>query len=159
MLRNSLHVKKTWWWQWRLLFRTFLVVQTARNLPADAGDLGSIPGSGRSPGEGNGNPLRYSCLEKPIDRRVWWATVHWVPMSWTQMNHFQGGGINWEIGTDIHTLLYIKWKWSCSVMSDSLWPCGLCSWDIPGKSTGVGCHFLVQGIFLTQGSNPDLYIK
>ena len=40
------------------------------------GDLGSIPGSGRSPGEGNGNPLQYSCLENPMDRGAWWATVH-----------------------------------------------------------------------------------
>ena len=43
-----------------------------------AGDLGSIPGSGRSPGEGNGNPLQYSCLENPMDRGAWWATVHRV---------------------------------------------------------------------------------
>ena len=41
-----------------------------------AGDLGSIPGLGRSPGEGNSNPLQYSCLENPMDRGVWWATVH-----------------------------------------------------------------------------------
>ena len=40
-----------------------------------AGDLGSIPGSGRSPGEGNGNPLQYSCLENPVDGGVWWATA------------------------------------------------------------------------------------
>ena len=44
----------------------------------NAGDLGSIPGSGRSPGEGNGNPLQYSCLENPMDRGAWWATVHGV---------------------------------------------------------------------------------
>ena len=44
----------------------------------NAGDLGSIPGSGKSPGEGNGNPLQYSCLENPMDRGAWWATVHGV---------------------------------------------------------------------------------
>ena len=44
----------------------------------NAGDLGSIPGSGRSPGDGNGNPLQYSCLENPMDRGAWWATVHRV---------------------------------------------------------------------------------
>ena len=43
-----------------------------------AGDLGSIPGSGRAPGEGNHNPLQYSCLENPMDRRAWQATVHGV---------------------------------------------------------------------------------
>ena len=42
----------------------------------NAGDLGSIPGSGRSSGEGNGNPLQYSSLENPMDRGAWWATVH-----------------------------------------------------------------------------------
>ena len=44
----------------------------------NAGDLGSIPGLGRSPGEGSGNPRQYSCLENPMDRGAWWATVHGV---------------------------------------------------------------------------------
>ena len=44
-----------------------------------AGDLGSIPRLGRSPGEGNGSPLQYSCLENPMHREAWWATVHGVP--------------------------------------------------------------------------------
>ena len=54
-----------------------LVTQTVKNLPSNAGDdmTGSIPGLGRFPGGGNGNPLRYSCLENPMDREAWWATV------------------------------------------------------------------------------------
>jgi len=44
----------------------------------NVGDLGSTPGSRRSPGEGNGNPLQYSCLENPMDGGTWWATVHGV---------------------------------------------------------------------------------
>ena len=48
---------------------------------ANAGDVGLIPGSGRSPGEGNGNPLQYSCLENPMDRGAWWAAVHGVTKS------------------------------------------------------------------------------
>ena len=55
-----------------------------KNLPAsegDVGDAGSIPGSGRSPGGGNGNPLQYSCLENPMDREVWQDTVHGVTES------------------------------------------------------------------------------
>ena len=48
------------------------------NLPANAGDAGLIPGSGRSPGEGNGNIFQYSCLGNPMDRGAWWATVHRV---------------------------------------------------------------------------------
>ena len=57
-----------------------------KNLPAsagDVGDVGSIPGSGRSPGEGNDNPLQYSCLENLMDRAAWRATVHEVAKSWT----------------------------------------------------------------------------
>ena len=49
-----------------------------KNLPANAEDAGSISGSGRSPGERNGNPLQYSCMGNPTDRGVWWAIVHGV---------------------------------------------------------------------------------
>ena len=49
-----------------------------KNLPANIGDMGLIPGLGRSPGEGNGNPLQYSCLGNSMDRGAWWATVHGV---------------------------------------------------------------------------------
>ena len=51
----------------------------AKNLPANAEDIrdtGSVPGSGRSPGGGHGNPLQYSCLKNPMDSGTWWATVH-----------------------------------------------------------------------------------
>ena len=51
----------------------------------NAGDPGSIPGSGRSPGEGNGNPFQYSCLENPVDREACWATVHRVAKSRAQL--------------------------------------------------------------------------
>ena len=51
-----------------------------------AGDAGSIPGLGRSPGEGNGNPLQYSCLGNPMDRGVWWATVHGAAQIQTKFN-------------------------------------------------------------------------
>ena len=62
-----------------------------KNLSADAGDLGdtsSIPGWGRSPGEGNGNPLQYSCLENPMDRGAWWVTVHRITKSQTLLGTF-----------------------------------------------------------------------
>ena len=49
----------------------------------DTGDVGLIPRLGRSPGRGNGNPLQYSCLKKPMDREAWWATVHGVTKSRT----------------------------------------------------------------------------
>ena len=57
-----------------------------KNPPANAGDVGSIPVSGRSPGEGNGNPPEYSCLRNPMDRGAWWAIVHGVAESWRRLN-------------------------------------------------------------------------
>ena len=54
----------------------------------NAEDLGSTPGSGRSPGDGNGNPLQYSCLENPMDRGAWQATVHGVSKSQMRLSHF-----------------------------------------------------------------------
>ena len=59
-----------------------------KNLPANAGDLrdmGLIPGSGRSPGGRNGNPLQYSCLEDPMDKEAWWAAGHRVTKSHTRL--------------------------------------------------------------------------
>ena len=61
-----------------------------KNLPAnagDTGDMGSILGSGKSPGVRNGNSLQYSCLENFMDRRGWWATVHGVTKSWTGLSN------------------------------------------------------------------------
>ena len=83
------------------------------NPPANAGDVrdaGSIPGSGRSPREGNGNPIQYSCLENPLDRGVWRAVVYRVAKSWTKLK--------W-LSTHTHSYLPI-----CGVLSmtpDLLW--------------------------------------
>ena len=57
-----------------------------KNPPANVGEAGSILGSGRSPGEGNGNPLQYSCLGNPMDRGAWQATVHGGTKSWTRLS-------------------------------------------------------------------------
>ena len=109
------------------------------------GHLGSIPGSGRSSGEGTGTPLQYPCRENPMDGGAWEAIVHGLAKSRTRLSDF--------------TFLSFK---SLSVAHDSLWLCGpqstrlLWPWSSPGKNTGVGCHFLLQGIFPTQGSNPRL---
>ena len=65
--------------------RASLGAQMVKNLPANAGDAGSIPGWGRSPGEGNGNPLQCSCLENPTDRGAWQATVNGVTKSRTRL--------------------------------------------------------------------------
>ena len=61
------------------------MVKNARANAGDIRDTGSIPGLGRSPGVGHGNALQYSCLENPMDRGGWWAMVHSVSKSWTQL--------------------------------------------------------------------------
>ena len=60
----------------------FLGGPDSKESACNAGDLGLIPGLGRFPEEGNGNPLQYSCLDNPMDRGAWWATVHRVAQSW-----------------------------------------------------------------------------
>ena len=68
--------------------RAFQGSLVVKNLPDNVGylrDEGSIPGLGRFPGGGHGNPIQYSCLENPVDRIVWWAMVHRVPKSWTEL--------------------------------------------------------------------------
>ena len=62
------------------------MAQVVKQSACNAGDPGSIPGLERSPGEGNGNPLQYACLENPIDRGVWRATVHGVTKVWTRLS-------------------------------------------------------------------------
>ena len=72
-------------WLFPICLRASFLAQLVKNTPSNAGDirdLGSIPGSG----EGNGNPLQYSCLENPTDRGYRWATVHRVAKSWTQLS-------------------------------------------------------------------------
>ena len=63
------------------LFSIFYYSSVSKESAWSAGDLGSIPGVGRSPGEGNGNPLQYPCLENLMDRGAWWAAVHGVAKS------------------------------------------------------------------------------
>ena len=79
-------------------------------------------------GDGNGNPLQCSCLENPRYGRVWWAPVYGVAQSWTQLKRLSSSSSS--------RLFYL--------------------WDFSGKNTGAGCHFLLQGIFPTQGLNPYL---
>ena len=79
-------------------------VLMVKNRPANAGDvrkLGSIPGSGRSPGGGNGNPLQYSCLENTTDRRPWWAIVHSAAKSQTRLKRLITKGLG-------HSLLIFR---------------------------------------------------
>ena len=66
---NSIEINKYW---------VFLVAQMVKKPACSEGDLGSIPGSGRSPGKRNDHPLQYSCLENPMDRGAWGATAHGI---------------------------------------------------------------------------------
>ena len=168
----------------------------------NAGDLGLIPGSGKAPGEGNGNLLQYSCLENPMEGGVWQATVHGLAKSRTWLSNFSlKVSQRWKLRVldilqvwDTHTSLLIAQNMqmapkafmppctsplnfpypdyssihcrpcllspalcvcvyvSCLIMSNSLQPYGLqpsrllCLWKSVGKSTGAGCHALLQGI-------------
>ena len=80
------------------------VTLAVKNPPGNTGDtrdMGSIPGSGRSPGGGHGNPLQWSCLENPMDGGAWWATVHGMAKSWTQLKQLN---THTEItGNEIHS--------------------------------------------------------
>ena len=81
-----------------------------KNLPTNAGDTGdpvSIPGSGRSPGGGNGNPLQYSCLGNPMDRGAWRATVYGVTESDTTEHPYRHMNINTYVL--IHSHIYHYW--------------------------------------------------
>ena len=145
------------------------------NLPASAGDpggSGSIPGSGRSPGGGNHSPLRYSCLEKSMERGAWHPTVLGVTKNQTRLSantlyvwvYIETQGLVEVNSFNVSVILELfKVSVSRSVVPNSLWPHELkptrllCPWDFPGKDTRVGCHFLLQGIFPTKGSNPGLY--
>ena len=70
-------------WRWEVAGDMGPSSSGGKESACNAGDLGLIPESGRSPGEGNGNPLQYSCLENSMDEGAWWATVHGVTKSWT----------------------------------------------------------------------------
>ena len=89
------------------------VAQWVKNAPAgNTGDMGSIPGSGRSSGVGNGNPLQYFCLENPIDRGAWWATVHGVTESWTQLKQLSMQTPEVSDNNVMGTKEEIKWGFS-----------------------------------------------
>ena len=96
---------------WFIFIKCFLgfpVGSVVKNPPANTGDMDSIPGSERSPGEGNDNPLQYSCLGKPMDRGTWWATVHGVTKNQTWLRDWADRmltQVRWFFGTRAFHLL------------------------------------------------------
>ena len=111
---------------WSLLFSTFWlsnvrvsqVASAVKNLPAgDARDSGSIPGSGRSPGVGNGNLFKDSCLETSMDRGAWWATVHEATKSCTWLSNSPTPAVFF-----VFILLGVHWdSWLCGMVSLINW--------------------------------------
>ena len=97
--------------------RASRVALVVKNLPANAGDIrdtGSIPGLGRSPGEGNGYLLQYSCLENPMDRGAWWATVHRVAKSWTWLSDLAAAAADVEHLIKFTFKVDLKFTWRYS---------------------------------------------
>ena len=106
------------------------MVLVVKNLLANAGDvrdLGSIPGLGGSPGGGQGNRLQYSCLENPVDRGAWWATVPRIAKSWTRLkeigmhaciiNYTHQGGRIWHQ----NDLTEEKYIYECCQLNSWMW--------------------------------------
>ena len=119
--------------------------------------MGLIPGLGRCPGEWNGDPLQYSCLENFTDRRAWWAIVHGAAKSQAQLSMRMMHCIPTEDNYLLHHFIWIKPGVAAatvakvaSVVSDSVQPHRWQPtrlprpWDSPCKNTGVGWHFLLQ---------------
>ena len=85
---NSFVQACCWCLEWDMGLSRWLSGKESTCNTIDTGDTGSVSGSGRSPGEGNGTPLQYSCLENPMGRGAWWAAVHGVAESWTRISDF-----------------------------------------------------------------------
>ena len=112
------------------LFIGFLGSAVVKNPPATVGDtrdIGSIPGSGRSPGEGNSSPLQYFCLENPMDRGAWRATVHGIAKSQTRLNNQdrQTSRVGWRSsqlpdGSKASVLAICGWVTDCHKTSHCL---------------------------------------
>ena len=119
------------------------------NLPANAGDAGSIPGSRRSPEGGNNNPLQYSCLGNPINSGAWWATVHRIAKSQTRLSDYAHTNTHtlasrWHLwsqtpsGTD-----YGARRGSFSILTSS--------WASPAQ---LGCHFSTRTLHSDRSPVP-----
>ena len=136
-----------------------------KQFASNAGDTVSVPRSGRSPGEGNGNPLQYSCLGNPIDRGVWQDTIRGVAESNTtkQQQKYQLY-FNKTTGKNAFTIFILSYfpifliliRLSVYHFTEIPITFILVPWNSPGQNTGEGSLSLLQEIFPTQGSNPGL---
>ena len=126
------------WIDWRSLELVFVHTVTkvlswwlrCKESAYNAGDLGPIPGLGRSPGEENGYPLQNSCLENPMDRGAWWATIHGVTKSQTQLSNWAYSGEPKKTSLTQGCLASISSKqWCQSFQCEQL---SSCWWHWPG---------------------------
>ena len=137
-----------------------------RNLPAHVGstrDVGSLPGSGRSPGEGHGNSLQFSCLGNRMDREAWWASIHRVANSSTQLKW-----LSMRVCVRIYlTIIYMHMLTLCWVAQlcpalcnplDYSPPGSSVLGDSPGTNTAMGCYlpFSSPGDLPNLGTEPSL---
>ena len=119
-------------------------VAPGKNLPAsayaeDVRGLGSISGWERSPGEGNGSPLWYSCLESPMDRGAWQATVHGIVKSWTQLKRLSTQQLFCSICLVFTTVSLVLAIISSLEMTESIWDGGL-PWQSSGWESAFQCR-------------------
>ena len=126
-------------WCWCLVIQSCPVfcdplAQMIKASKCNVGDLHSIPRSERSPREGNGNPLQYSCLENSMDGGTWWATVHGVAES--------------DVTEWLHFISFFLWTVPCQApLSMGFFQARMLEWV---------AIFLLHGLFQNQGSNPHL---
>ena len=134
----SLLIHRFFFHKYYSTIRAFQVALVLKNLSAsarDTRDTGSIPGLGRSPGEGNGNALQYSCLENSIDRGAWWAAVHGTTEGWTWLSHWTHTHTHTHTHTIIHGWLNLQ-IWNHGYME--FWPHeGRCPSSLPWSA--VNC--------------------
>ena len=103
-----------------MCIRGFPGGSVVKNPPGDARDTGSIPGSGSSPGGGNGNPLQYSCLKNPTDSGAWRAAVHTISKSWAQLSHSTRAWVYMHCTMSALVSLYIDVNVYSELSGDSL---------------------------------------
>ena len=145
------------WSLWLSLFMGFPCSSVSTESACNAGDLGLIPGLGRFPGEGNGNPLQSSYLENPIDRGAWWATVHGA----TRIGHDLATKPPPPAASSFFLELFLRCSpvahWAPTNQgssSTSVVPFSHRSWGSQGKNTEVVCHSLLQWTTFCQKSPP-----
>ena len=148
----------TWdiFWQRNMVLEAFPGGSVVKNPPANAEDLGSIPGSGWSPEEGDGNPLQYSCLGNPMDIGAWWATVSGAAQTQTQLSNYTTtngtGNRLWCLELCFSIVLGHRYLWIYVPKLVQLKVVFSADWGLDWKRFPLRFH---QTLFLSTCSNSD----